>query len=285
MKTVSAPLLAHLQAGGPFVMADLYTVTLASGEAFHWADFDQDVVHPVNGYTYVATGPVLSRGKTRSVIGVNVDTLDVSLYGRSSDLIDGLPLLSAARAGAFDGARLVLERAFLSPAPTAVGVIHLFSGRFADVSLSRTEMQVRINSDAEAFNVQLPRNIYQPGCIHTLYDAGCGLARATWGLSSSVGSGSTAAAINCGLSQAAGWFTRGYIKFTSGALLGVERTVKQYAPGSIGLFLPLPAPPAIGDTFIAYPGCDKLQATCSGKFANLPQFRGCPYIPVPETAL
>jgi hypothetical protein len=42
--------------------------------------------------------------------------------------------------------------------------------------------------------------------------------------------------------------------------------------------------PAPGDTFIAYPGCDKTQSTCSGKFSNLVNFGGSPYIPVPETS-
>jgi hypothetical protein len=32
-----------------------------------------------------------------------------------------------------------------------------------------------------------------------------------------------------------------------------------------------------------YPGCDKQQATCRGKFANLARFRGQPYVPAPET--
>jgi uncharacterized phage protein (TIGR02218 family) len=40
--------------------------------------------------------------------------------------------------------------------------------------------------------------------------------------------------------------------------------------------------PANGDTFNIYPGCDKKQATCSTKFANLTHFRGFPYIPRPR---
>ena len=47
---------------------------------------------------------------------------------------------------------------------------------------------------------------------------------------------------------------------------------------------PLPAAVANGDTFQVWPGCDKVQATCSGKFANLARFRGQPYIPMAETA-
>ncbi len=285
MKNISSTLQTYLQAGGEFVMADLYTVTLASGTVFHWADFDQDIVHPTNGYTYISTGPVLKRSKTRTIIGVEVDTLDISIFGRTTDTVNGLPLLAAAQAGAFDGATLVLERAFLSPIPTALGVVNLFTGRFADVTLGRTEFQVRVNSLTESLNINLPRNIYQPGCTHVLYDSGCGLTKSTYGTSSTITSGSTTSQLNCALSTGAGYFNRGSIKFTSGALSGVTRTVKNYSPGSISLLLPLPNIPAIGDTFIAYAGCDKQQSTCTSKFNNLAQFRGAPYIPVPMTAV
>ena len=89
----------------------------------------------------------------------------------------------------------------------------------------------------------------------------------------------------CGLSQSAGYFTRGYILFTSGALNAIKRTVKGWQPGLVSVFNPLPAVPAVGDTFMIYPGCDHTQATCSSKFGNVVHFRGFPYVPVPETAL
>ena len=284
MKSITADLLAHLKSGGPFIMADLYTVSLSSGNTLRWADFDQDVLHP-NGFTYSSSGPVLKRGQTRTVIGVEVDTLDLSIYGSPDNLIDGLPILSAARAGAFDGAKLALDRAFLAHDLSVIGVINLFTGRFSDLSASRTEIQVRVNSAVEALSTQLPRNIYQPGCGNTLYDTACGLSRATWGVPSSSLAGSNASSIVCGLTMAAGWFTRGYIRFTSGSLVGTTRTIKSYTPGQIALFQPLPAVPVAGDAFIAFAGCDHTQATCLNKFNNLSHFRGCPFIPQPETAV
>ena len=39
------------------------------------------------------------------------------------------------------------------------------------------------------------------------------------------------------------------------------------------------------DTFIARAGCDKRIATCSGKFANVANFRGFPHIPGQDTTL
>ena len=285
MKTLTAPLIAHLASGGPYLMADLYTLTPAGGAALRWADYDLDIVHPGNGYTYSISGPVLQRGKTRTVIGVQMDTLDLSIYPRASDTLNGTTLLAAAQAGAFDGASLTLERVFLTAPNTAIGVVHLFAGRFADLTLTRTEIQARINSGVESLAVQLPRNLYQPGCVHALYDAGCALTRATWAASSTVASGSTATQINCGLSQAAQWFDRGYVQFSGGVLDGVRRTIKRYTPGVISLFQALPSVPAIGAGFAAYPGCDKTLATCTGKFNNATRFRGCPFIPVAETAV
>lgn len=54
--------------------------------------------------------------------------------------------------------------------------------------------------------------------------------------------------------------------------------------GTIVLAQPLPYPPAAGDAFVAYPGCDKSQRTCQMKFDNLRNFGGFPYVPAPETA-
>lgn len=285
MKTLSAPLQAHLASGGPFIMADLYTVSLTSGTVLRWTSFDIDVVHPTNGYTYSSSGPVLKRGKTRIVIGLEVDTLDLSIYPRSTDMLNGVTLLQAARAGAFDGAYLLLERCFLSSTFAPIGTVIMFSGRFADTTFGRTDIEVRVNSDVEALGIQMPRNLYQAGCVHTLFDTGCGLARASFAIASSVVSGSSSTSINTALAQADGYFKRGYIQFTSGALIGTKRTIKSHVSGVMGLFLPLPSAPAAGDTFTVYPGCDKTQATCTSKFGNKPNFRGCPYIPIPETAL
>ena len=59
--------------------------------------------------------------------------------------------------------------------------------------------------------------------------------------------------------------------------------VKLFASGTFTLLYPLPAPCANGDTFDAYPGCDKLEATCISKFNNKPNFGGYPFVPTPET--
>ena len=283
MITVPYTLAAHLAGGGPFVLADLYQITMPNGSLLRWTSFDVDVAWA--GYTWSADCPLLTRGATRVVIGVEVDTLDLTIAPRASDVVAGLPLLAAARSGAFDGARLVLYRAFLAADSSAIGAVMRFSGRFADVDFGRSEMAVRINSDAEALAIQLPRNTYSPTCGRTLYTTGCDVSRTAKTEGATVGVGSNTRQIACSLGQSATWWDQGGLQFTSGALSGTRRTVKSYSGGVLALFSPLPAAPAVGDAFVVYPGCDKTLETCKSKFNNSAKFRGCPFIPTAETGL
>ena len=93
--------------------------------------------------------------------------------------------------------------------------------------------------------------------------------------------------LNTNLTQVDQWFDQGYITFTTGANAGITRAVRSYlnAGGQILLFISLPNTVTTGDLFTAYPGCDKMQSTCSGKFNNLTNFGGMPYVPIPESAI
>jgi len=169
---------------------------------------------------------------------------------------------------------------------TSITPIIRFSGRVSQVKTDRLKIDMEVNSDNELLNMPMPRNMYQATCIHTLYDDGCTLNRATFAVSSEVtGSGSTKSVLTCGLAQANGYFDLGWMEFTSGALLGEWRNVKSYTVGNLVLSRPLPAVPVAGDDFVAYPGCDKLEATCVAKFNNKANIRFYPYVPRPETLI
>lgn len=276
-------LFDHLNSGGPFVMADLYTITLASGEVLRWADFDVDLEY--GGWSYSSAKGVLQRGMTRCTIGVEVDTLDVSMYPRDGVTINGRDLRAAAVSGVFDGARLRLERAFLTPELKVRGALIMFVGRLADIDVDRMGVVERVNSPTELFAAQMPRNLTSPACSRVLYSTGCGVSRAAQTRGGTVMAGSTRTMLRVSIAQPYGWFALGYVVFPSGALAGVRRTIKASYPGVFELLLPLPALPAVGDVVEACPGCDHSKPTCANKFNNLARFRGYPYVPLPETAL
>lgn len=171
-----------------------------------------------------------------------------------------------------------------SPADTSAGTAIMFAGRIAECDFGRNGVKAKINSHLELLNVNMPRNLYQPGCVHTLYDAGCTLSKATFTFTGTVGAGATASTLPiAGTGQADGYYALGTVKLTSGANAGLSRSVKLWAGGVATLLSPLPAAPTNGDGVQIAAGCDKQQATCLNKFANLGNFGGEPYVPVPET--
>jgi uncharacterized phage protein (TIGR02218 family) len=285
MRQLPSPgLIALLNSGVNLVMADLYTFTLINGSNYRYTSADADLKMP-DGYTYSSSGPLFERQQLKMAKGTQVDTLDISITADASKTIAGVPWLTALRTGAFDGAYCRVDR-FLSDsfANTANGPIpYWFYGRVAPVTCGKLNATIQLKSPKELFNVQVPRNVFQSGCLHVLYDAGCSLSKAAFGVNGIIGSGATTTMLPNNISRVAGYFNQGTITFTSGVNNGVTRGIKSYVTNMAALNIPLQVPPAAGDTFTIYPGCDHTKNTCQTKFNNIINFRGHPFVPVPES--
>jgi len=293
MKSAS-PALINLLATRQFYSADLYNFSLIGGSQLNYCGGDRDVIwNSITWSSGASTGPYFDRkdnkAKCHWKVGVEVDTLVFDVLPGPATVGDQ-PFLSFARWGGFDGAELVLYRAFM---PTygnvSDGVVTMFAGRVAQIDASRSLATFSVNSHLELLNMNLPRNIFQATCNNTLYDAGCALVKSSLGVSGTVdATGTLPSQVNTtSLSQATGYFSLGEVLFTSGQLAGFSRTVKAYThgtPSNLALISPFPVTPAGGDAFTVYPGCDKLQGTCNTKFNNVHNFRGFPSIPGVETA-
>lgn len=177
-----------------------------------------------------------------------------------------------------------IDAAYAAPNPW-VGTLPLFQGSISGPQTSRYISNMTVNSDSELLNVMVPRNVYAPGCMNTLFDATCGKSKAGSAAAVTATSATDAPRIsfNSARADATGYFALGFLVGVTGANAGVGRTVKLFSGGTFQAIQPWPAAVVPGDTFTAYPGCDKTQATCAAKFANLPRFRGYPYIPAPES--
>jgi uncharacterized phage protein (TIGR02218 family) len=284
LKNATAGMIALLNSRVPVIFADLYTFALVGGTTLRYTPYDQNLT--IGGNTWLAGGPQIKRSLLRQTIGLQVATMDLTIVTDGSHLVNGVPWIPAAQRGAFDGMHVLLERtAMPAPGDVSNGKYWKFSGDAGPIEFDRLVLHATVNSRVEIFNRPVPANRYQTGCMHTLFDAGCTLSKAAFGVNSTAAAGSTATQINCGLAQAAGYFALGTISFTSGVNAGSARSVKSYTPGAIVLARPLIAAPANGDAFTAFPGCDKTQATCTAKFANLPNFKATPYVPLPEALL
>jgi uncharacterized phage protein (TIGR02218 family) len=287
MKSANAALQVLFASGNQFLMADLFKFTLTNGTVLTYTTYDADIV--ANGYVYSSSGPMIERTKGKLSAGVEVDTITVDIWPSPSHMIGALSWTYAVATGALDGATVRIDRAFMSSSTVVAGTVNVFTGIVSEVQMTRSQIEIIVSSPLDLLNVQMPRNLYQAGCLHSLYDSGCTLSAAAYAVSGAITVAQTASLLQSGLSNITSWFDLGYVTFTSGANVGVTRTVKSYTNfggySQLNLITALPAAPAVGDTFTAYPGCNKMQLTCSSKFNNLTHFKGFPYVPIPETAL
>lgn len=309
----SAGALATLLATRSFVFADLYTFTTVNGgPVLRYAAADLNIGWGDN--SWVHDGPAFDQGgeaggspRGHWKVGLDVDTWTVTVAPRAShpvtgaaepDLIAGQPWLQAVRGGALDGATVTVDRAYLATWPigvnafsvpaTPVGVINIFTGRVANVDIGRSHVSITLHSLLHLLDASFPRNVYQAPCARTLFDAGCGLLASSFAVAGTVAAGSTQGVIRSNISAppGSGTYALGRIVMTSGANATFQRAVRAYtagAPAILTLLAPFSFPVAVGDTFTAYPGCDKQQVTC-GLFGNAANFGGQPHIPAPEMA-
>lgn len=283
-ETSAGALVAFLNSATQRVTADLLTITLTSGQVLRYSGGDQALT--VNGNTF-GLGPLIVRSRTSQKVGIDVDSLDLTLSCDSSVQVNGSPLLAFARLGGFDAARVVLERAYAASWATGVvGTVALFSGRVGPGVPTRYDVRFTVKSELELLDVMVPRNVYQAGCLNDLFEPStCRILRAAWTYAGSATgpTDATQTVFANTLVNGGGWFDLGVVRFSSGANLGVSRTVRSYQPGSLTVIAPWPFPVANGDTFTASAGCNKTLLQCDTKFNNRVNFRGQPFIPVPET--
>ena len=288
---LSSGLLSLLNSGAKtYVRADLYTFTLQSGTVLYYTNVDQDLT--VGGNTFSHLGPVFTRDGMKLKAGTEVQEMAVTMDIPTSLLLSGTPFLQALRNGALDFAQFRLDL-FISDtfADVSNGAINYwFSGKVASIDIGRQRAVATIKNDMNLLGIQMPRNLFQAGCVHTLFDGGCTLSKASYAVNGAVASSpvpSKSLFYSSSLAQPSGYFSLGTIVFTSGVNNGVKRGIQTYAngaPSALYMDIPLVQAPSAGDTFTVYPGCDKTMNTCANTYGNLVNFKGFPYVPAPETA-
>lgn len=277
-------LITFLQSATAMKMADLYTITLKAGTILRYTTWDTTLT--VSGNTFLTGPPNFKRTAVEEKLGMDVSTIEVTIEASLTDLVNGVPILQAIGQGFFDGAAFRIDRLFMDSNGTQIGTVNRFSGFIGPVNeLSRSSAKLDVEAGTKLLQMQLPAIVLQPGCTNTLFDARCGLNKASFAEVNAVQAGSTINKLISLSVKADGYYDNGQIAFTSGANAGLVKAVKAYLGQQFTFNSPLPFVPSAGDAFTAYPGCDKTQATCTNKFSNLVNFEGFPFVPSPETAI
>lgn len=307
MRYGTPALIALLQANRNLPYADCFTIITPTqqpidrlselslgnpaGQQFFYTSLDIPVQVGIVGF---AANSVRIEGlRYRMRIGLEVDEQEITITAKPTDLVNGIGFLDAMRRGFFDGALIRRERAFFEPTTfppqpgvpaQAVDSVTLFTGRVSKVlAVGRTQARVAVKSQLVLLDLDMPRNLYQPGCSHTLFDPGCGVPAANFAFFGLVEAASTKTQINWA-GATVDVFDQGTFIMTGGADIYSTRTIRHSTGTALMLSYPLETTPQVGDTFTAYFGCDHTLATCVAKFNNRARYRGFPFVPQPETA-
>lgn len=290
MKQADDLLINLLSSRKQFNMAELYTIKLIDIDSpIYLTSLDIDVT--VDGIVYKSTP--ISRGTITEAIGTAIDDLPVQWNLKQTDHVPGstLPMVQSMRQGAFDGSSLRLDRVF-SPDPwvynmPSISSRYVLKDRYVgliDVERAGTlSAELKVTPYTKLLNVKIPRNLFTPSCSRFFYSKDCGVRRIYLTTQGTARAGSKTM-LDTGLTFAEGYYNLGVVTFTSGDNVGIRRSIRTSSGGKVYPILPFPYIPQYGDTFTIYPGCSKTREDCA-KYNNSDNFRGFPYIPIPETSL
>ncbi len=300
MRAATSDLVSFLAAKQPFIAADLFTFTFLDGAAptLRLASTDQDITHA--GVTWFGSSPALgaavatrdpsypspTRSRWNVKNTIEVPTLEIDLMSDGADYRSGVNIKQFIHNGLLDGCEVLFQRAFMPTfGDTSLGLVTLFGGVVGPVQIAARGVKITVKGANVRMQQFMPRNRYQIGCIHGLYDVGCGADRAALTHSGVVASAAVNA-VTWASDPTSGAFASlglGVITMTSGAANGSTRTILSASSTGVTLMYPFYEALTAGDTFTVTFGCDKTLATCSGRFSNTAHYRGFPYTP-PATA-
>ena len=280
MKSLSSALQVHLDEGTT-TLAWCWRIARTDGLALGFTDhdcalgFEETQFEPESGFT-------ASEMRTGSDLSVDAQDAEGVL---SSDRITETDILD----GRWDNAEVELWRVNWQDPSQRVLLRH---GAIGQIRRGRMAFVAEIRSLAHLLGQTVGRT-FQAGCDAALGDSRCGvdLEAATFRGTGMVTDLLRDRAFSASgmASFTAGWFAHGTVEWTSGANVGRRAEVLSHDLVDAVPILTLLEPPvraiAEGDTFIARAGCDKRAATCSGKFANVANFRGFPHIPGQDAVL
>lgn len=277
------PVLALVSAQ-PCLMraAQCWKITRLDGTVLTFTTLDRDL--QFQGRTYKACASLSASAiETASRLG---QSGDVELSGI---LADAAITAADLFAGLYDGAAIEV---WLVPWSNVGGQIpvRLAAGAIAEIKHGDTGFTASALTPGSLMEQRSLVSVYTPTCRFELGDARCGVNLEALAISGVVTAATPfqageLAATRVFYDQAItvpdGYLDLGEIRWTSGANEGARSEIKSHieSTGEITLWQVMPYPIAIGDTYVAVPGCDKLKATCASKFANLVNFGGFPDIP------
>lgn len=257
MKNAGSPLITYLATTTNLLFADLWTIVLVNGVTVNYTNWDVDL--KVGSVTYQADDVIVDGAEIDWTYGLQANSTDVTAYPSPLSIVGGVPFLTACAYGQFDRANITRLRLFMpTPGDASLGAVTLFQGQITEVEATRYTAKLSCKDAKNLLNIYMPRRQFQPTCSWVFGDANCGFDRTSTAVTAAVTAGSSGSLLLASaLTQVAGFFNNGTVKFTSGVNSGISRSIKNFSPGTVTLVAPFPQQAAVGDAFTIMQGCTK----------------------------
>lgn len=268
MRVISPQLEAHF-GSGLTTLATCWRLTRQDTTELGFTDHDRGLVIDALDYDSIAG---FTPTTVESKSNMSVDNLDLEGQTFPSKITE-----SDLLAGLYDYAEV--EIFMVNYEDLTQGKLVVKRGRLGEVTLNAQLFHAEVRGLTQHLS-QTIGEVYSPSCRAVLGDSRCKVSLASVTVTTTI----TEVVNNqtfkaSALTQAAGWFTGGEVEWTSGNNNGRRMEVKEFASGQVVLALPMGKSIQVGDGIKIIAGCDKTHETCQGKFSNILNFRGEPYVP------
>jgi uncharacterized phage protein (TIGR02218 family) len=237
---------------------------IALGFTTHDRDLSRD------GLTYRAAPGMLPSAISLSD-GFRAEALDVS-GALTSDAISAADL----KAGRWDGAALsVLMLDWEEPGGEAFAVAR---GELGEVSVKADAFEAELRGAAALLDAPVSEQT-SPGCRARLGDQRCRVDMAGRTRLTRIAAVPADDMVEIADGGAGNDLGGGRLRWLTGPNSGLENGVLRSEGAALTLYDPPAFPAAPDDLVEVVEGCDKLLATCAGRFGNILNFRGEPHLP------
>jgi uncharacterized phage protein (TIGR02218 family) len=163
----------------------------------------------------------------------------------------------------------------------------IFKGRVLNVAFQENTVAITCQQNLSMLRNPGLRRVYQTTCPHVLYGGYCGVIKASFKITATISAINSSKifitspefSVNISEPYNATWFLGGILELTeNGATTRRFITNHNNTSGSVLLSQPL-TNAEVGSEVSVYPGCNRATATCAGKFNNIENYGGFPYIP------